>query len=53
MPLQNMQEVEVFDYWGIDFAGLLPSLHGNEYILVIKFNQFLVQPIMQRQRLSS
>jgi len=29
-----MQEVEVFDFWGIDFVGPLPSSHGNEYILV-------------------
>nr|KYP47823.1 Transposon Ty3-I Gag-Pol polyprotein [Cajanus cajan] len=34
MPLQNMQEVEVFDCWGIDFVGPLPSSFTNEYILV-------------------
>ena len=34
MPLQNIMEVEVFDYWGIDFVGHLPSSLGNEYILV-------------------
>ena len=27
-------EVEVFDGWGIDFVGPLPSSLGNEYILV-------------------
>ena len=27
-------EVEIFDYWGIDFVGPLPSLYGNIYILV-------------------
>ena len=27
-------EVEVFDYWGIDFVGPLPPSFGNEYILV-------------------
>ena len=27
-------EVEVFDYWGIDFVGPFPSSFGNEYILV-------------------
>ena len=34
MPLQNIIEVEVFDFWGIDFVGPLPSSYGNEYILV-------------------
>nr|KYP56916.1 Pol polyprotein [Cajanus cajan] len=34
MPLQNMQEVEVFDCRGIDFVGPLPSSFINEYILV-------------------
>ena len=34
MPLQNIMEVEVFDCWGIDFVGPLPSSFGNEYILV-------------------
>ena len=29
-----MLEVEVFDCWGIDFVGPLPSSLGNEYILV-------------------
>ena len=27
--------MEVFDCWGIDFVGPLPSLYGNEYILVV------------------
>jgi len=35
MPLQNIMEVEIFDYWGIDFVGPLPSLYGNIYILVV------------------
>nr|KYP38161.1 Retrotransposable element Tf2 [Cajanus cajan] len=34
LPLQNILEVEVFDCWGIDFIGPLPSSFGNEYILV-------------------
>ena len=34
MPLQNIMEVEVFYYWGIDFMGPFPSSAGNEYILV-------------------
>nr|KYP47759.1 Pol polyprotein [Cajanus cajan] len=29
-----MLEVEVFDCWGIDFMGSLPSSYSNEYILV-------------------
>nr|KYP51742.1 Retrovirus-related Pol polyprotein from transposon 412 family [Cajanus cajan] len=35
MPLQNIQEVEVFDCWGIDFIGPLPTSFSNEYILLI------------------
>ena len=27
-------EVEIFDYWGIDFVGPLPSSYWNIYILV-------------------
>jgi hypothetical protein len=34
MPLTVMQEVEVFDYWGIDFVGPFPPSFTNEYILV-------------------
>nr|KYP36512.1 Transposon Ty3-I Gag-Pol polyprotein [Cajanus cajan] len=34
MPLQNIQEVEVFDCWGIDFIGPLPTSFSNEYILL-------------------
>lgn len=33
MPLQNILEIEAFDYWGIDFIGPLPSSYSNEYIL--------------------
>ena len=35
MPLQNIMEVEIFDYWGIDFVGPLPSSYENIYILVV------------------
>jgi len=35
MPLQNIIELEVFDYWGIDFLGPLPSPYRNIYILVV------------------
>ena len=34
MPLTNIIEIEVFDCWGIDFVGPLPSSHSNLYILV-------------------
>jgi hypothetical protein len=34
MPLKNIQEVELFDIWGIEFMGSLPSSMGNKYILV-------------------
>jgi len=34
MPLQNVQEIEVFDCWGIDFIGPLPPSFSNEYILL-------------------
>ena len=34
MSLQNIMEVEIFDCWGIDFMGPLPSSYGNIYILV-------------------
>jgi len=32
MSLQNIQEIEVFDCWGIDFIGPLSSSFSNEYI---------------------
>jgi hypothetical protein len=34
MPQQGIQEVELFDVWGIDFIGPLPSSRGYTYILV-------------------
>ncbi|XP_042460227.1 uncharacterized protein K02A2.6-like [Zingiber officinale] len=34
MPLNCILEVELFDVWGIDFMGPLPSSYGNNYILV-------------------
>nr|KYP55101.1 hypothetical protein KK1_001306 [Cajanus cajan] len=34
MPFQNIQKVEVFDCWGIDFVNPFPVSHCNEYILV-------------------
>ena len=35
MPLRNIQEVEVFDVWGINFMGPFSSSMGNKYILVV------------------
>ena len=34
MPLRGIQAIEVFDCWGIDFIGPLPSSFSNEYILL-------------------
>ncbi|XP_070012959.1 uncharacterized protein [Nicotiana sylvestris] len=35
MPMNPIQEVEVFDVWGIDFMGPFVSSFGNKYILVV------------------
>ena len=32
IPLNNIQEVEIFDVWGIDFMGLIPPSFGKVYI---------------------
>jgi len=34
MPPQNIQEMEVFDCWGIDFIGPLPPSFSYGYILL-------------------
>ncbi|XP_052732212.1 uncharacterized protein LOC128196172, partial [Vigna angularis] len=34
MPLQNILFCEIFDVWGIDFMGPLPSSSGYSYILL-------------------
>ncbi|XP_019465415.1 PREDICTED: uncharacterized protein K02A2.6-like [Lupinus angustifolius] len=34
MPLSRIQEIEVFDCWGIDFMGPFPPSHSHLYILV-------------------
>nr|XP_009768324.1 PREDICTED: uncharacterized protein LOC104219348 [Nicotiana sylvestris]XP_016488990.1 PREDICTED: uncharacterized protein LOC107808943 [Nicotiana tabacum] len=34
MPMTTIQEVEVFDMWGIDFMGPFVSSYSNKYILV-------------------
>ncbi|GJV82734.1 reverse transcriptase domain-containing protein [Tanacetum coccineum] len=34
MPQNAIQVCEIFDIWGIDFIGPVPSSHGNKYILV-------------------
>ncbi|XP_070005881.1 uncharacterized protein [Nicotiana sylvestris] len=33
--MNPIQEVEVFDVWGIDFMGPFISSYGNKYILVV------------------
>ena len=35
MPLNNIQEVEIFDVWAIDFMGLFPPSFGKFYILLV------------------
>ncbi|CAM8942179.1 unnamed protein product [Rhodiola kirilowii] len=34
MPQKGILEVEIFDVWGVDFIGPLPSSQGNSFILV-------------------
>nr|GEZ58333.1 DNA-directed DNA polymerase [Tanacetum cinerariifolium] len=34
MPQNSIQICKIFDVWGIDFMGPLPSSRGNKYILV-------------------
>jgi len=34
MVMLNVQEIEIFYCWGIDFIGPLPLSYENEYILV-------------------
>nr|GEW22330.1 reverse transcriptase domain-containing protein [Tanacetum cinerariifolium] len=34
MPQNSIQVCKIFDVWGIDFMGPLPSSKGNKYILV-------------------
>ncbi|CAM8997540.1 unnamed protein product [Rhodiola kirilowii] len=34
MPQKGILEVEIFDVWGVDFMGPLPSSQGNAFILV-------------------
>ncbi|CAM8930795.1 unnamed protein product [Rhodiola kirilowii] len=34
MPQKGILEVEIFDVWGVDFMGPLPSSQGNSFILV-------------------
>ncbi|XP_022842933.1 uncharacterized protein LOC111366400 [Olea europaea var. sylvestris] len=33
-PLNNILEVEIFDFWVVDFMGPFPSSYNNRYILV-------------------
>ena len=34
MPLNLILEIELFDFWGIDYIGPFSNLFGNQYILV-------------------
>ena len=35
MPLNNIQEVEILDVWGIDFMGPFPPSFGKLYIVLV------------------
>ena len=35
MPLTYNLQVEIFDFWGIDFMGPFPKSHNYKYILVV------------------
>lgn len=35
MPINPIQELKVFDVWGINFVGSFVSSYGNKYILVV------------------
>lgn len=54
MPLKNILEVEIFDVWGIDFIGPLPSSFRNKIILVVveyvsKWIEVVASPINDAQ----
>jgi len=55
MPLRNIQEIEIFDCWGIDFIAPLPSSFSNEYICWlwnmshVGWKQFQLRKQMQKQ----
>ena len=34
MPFHGILEIEIFDFWGLDFIGPFLSLKGNKYIMV-------------------
>jgi hypothetical protein len=34
MPLTNNLQIELFDYWGIDYMGQFPKSENHEFILV-------------------
>jgi len=34
MPINLILEIELFDFWGINFMGPFPNSFGNQYILV-------------------
>ncbi|GJZ68715.1 reverse transcriptase domain-containing protein [Tanacetum coccineum] len=37
MPQNPNQNAKIFDVWGIDFMGPVPSSRGNRYILVVVY----------------
>ena len=34
MPLSGILEIQLFDFWGLDFMGPFPTSYGDKYILV-------------------
>lgn len=50
MPMTPIMPVEVFDIWGMDFMGPLPSSKGNQYILLaVDYVSKWVEPRQHRQ----
>ena len=41
MPLTSIQEVEIFDVWGLNFMGLFPSSFGNQYVCLNGWKSFI------------
>lgn len=54
MPLLQILEITLFDYWGIDFMGSFPRLLGNEYIVLVvyyvsKWVEAMALPLMKKE----
>lgn len=54
MPLSQILEITLFDYWGIDFMGSFPRLLGNKYIVLVvyyvsKWVEAMALPLMKQE----